>query len=72
MAVTFYDLTSAAGLKKLDDFLLSRSYISGYPFLFIWDFSVVYRLGFGTSGDYVHLFGQVKNKLSMPGLRISL
>jgi hypothetical protein len=33
---------------------------------------VVYRLGFGTSDDYVHLFGQVKNKLSMPGLRISL
>ncbi|KAJ6875795.1 hypothetical protein NC652_035233 [Populus alba x Populus x berolinensis] len=30
MAVTFYDLTSVAGLKKLDDFLLSRSYISGY------------------------------------------
>ncbi|KAF9671692.1 hypothetical protein SADUNF_Sadunf12G0074000 [Salix dunnii] len=30
MAVAFYDLTSAAGLKKLDDYLLSRSYISGY------------------------------------------
>ncbi|XP_030500695.2 elongation factor 1-delta-like isoform X2 [Cannabis sativa] len=30
MAVTFYDLGSAAGLKKLDEYLLSRSYISGY------------------------------------------
>ncbi|KAF3436870.1 hypothetical protein FNV43_RR19623 [Rhamnella rubrinervis] len=30
MAVTFYDLGSAAGLKKLDDYLLSRSYITGY------------------------------------------
>ncbi|KAJ6764206.1 hypothetical protein OIU74_023146 [Salix koriyanagi] len=30
MAIAFYDLTSAAGLKKLDDYLLSRSYISGY------------------------------------------
>ncbi|KAL4348931.1 hypothetical protein GQ457_17G018040 [Hibiscus cannabinus] len=30
MAVTFNDLGSAAGLKKLDEYLLSRSYISGY------------------------------------------
>ncbi|GFQ05854.1 elongation factor 1-delta [Phtheirospermum japonicum] len=30
MAVTFSDLSSAAGLKKLDDYLLSRSYITGY------------------------------------------
>ncbi|KAK6920540.1 Translation elongation factor EF1B, beta/delta subunit, guanine nucleotide exchange domain [Dillenia turbinata] len=30
MAVTFYDLKSEAGLKKLDDYLLTRSYISGY------------------------------------------
>ncbi|KAL6576311.1 hypothetical protein OROHE_000092 [Orobanche hederae] len=30
MAVTFYDLSSAAGLKKLDEYLFSRSYISGY------------------------------------------
>ncbi|KNA19681.1 hypothetical protein SOVF_059140 [Spinacia oleracea] len=30
MAVTFYDLSSGAGLKKLDDYLLSRSYITGY------------------------------------------
>ncbi|XVF54675.1 hypothetical protein PTKIN_Ptkin05aG0199900 [Pterospermum kingtungense] len=30
MAVTFYDLGSAAGLKKLDEYLLTHSYISGY------------------------------------------
>ncbi|GMN43419.1 hypothetical protein TIFTF001_012612 [Ficus carica] len=30
MVVTFNDLTSAAGLKYLDEYLLSRSYISGY------------------------------------------
>ncbi|KAJ4835210.1 hypothetical protein Tsubulata_021036 [Turnera subulata] len=30
MAVAFYDLGSEAGLKKLDDYLLSRSYITGY------------------------------------------
>ncbi|KAJ1411220.1 Translation elongation factor EF1B, beta/delta chain, conserved site [Sesbania bispinosa] len=30
MAVTFYDLSSDFGLKKLDEYLLSRSYITGY------------------------------------------
>ncbi|GMJ07339.1 hypothetical protein like AT2G18110 [Hibiscus trionum] len=30
MAVTFNDLGSAVGLKKVDEYLLSRSYISGY------------------------------------------
>ncbi|XP_077220960.1 elongation factor 1-delta-like [Tasmannia lanceolata] len=30
MAVTLYSLNSASGLKKLDDYLLSRSYITGY------------------------------------------
>jgi len=30
MAVAFYNLSSESGLKKLDDYLLSRSYISGY------------------------------------------
>ncbi|GMJ13692.1 hypothetical protein like AT2G18110 [Hibiscus trionum] len=30
MAITFNDLSSAAGLKKLDEYLLTRSYISGY------------------------------------------
>ncbi|KAK9278563.1 hypothetical protein L1049_028135 [Liquidambar formosana] len=30
MAVTFYGVNSEAGLKKLDDYLLTRSYITGY------------------------------------------
>ncbi|KAK4569002.1 hypothetical protein RGQ29_004416 [Quercus rubra] len=30
MAVTFYDVKSPSGLKKLDDYLLTRSYITGY------------------------------------------
>ncbi|XP_059636801.1 elongation factor 1-delta-like [Cornus florida] len=30
MAVTFYNLSSESGLKKLDEYLLSRSYITGY------------------------------------------
>lgn len=30
MAVTLHDLKSASGLKKLDDYLLTRSYITGY------------------------------------------
>ncbi|GAB4835771.1 hypothetical protein Ancab_000681 [Ancistrocladus abbreviatus] len=30
MAVAFYNLSSDAGLKKLDEYLLTRSYITGY------------------------------------------
>ncbi|KAL6129794.1 hypothetical protein ACLB2K_073143 [Fragaria x ananassa] len=30
MAVAFHDINSAAGLKKLDQYLLTRSYITGY------------------------------------------
>ncbi|XP_073103513.1 elongation factor 1-delta 1 [Elaeis guineensis] len=30
MAATFHNLNSESGLKKLDDYLLSRSYITGY------------------------------------------
>lgn len=30
MAVTFHDINSAAGLKKLDQYLVTRSYITGY------------------------------------------
>ncbi|XP_048133582.1 uncharacterized protein LOC115727009 [Rhodamnia argentea] len=30
MVVAFYDLGSASGLKKLDEYLLTRSYITGY------------------------------------------
>ncbi|KAJ0090142.1 hypothetical protein Patl1_14673 [Pistacia atlantica] len=30
MAVVLGDLNSASGLKKLDEYLLTRSYITGY------------------------------------------
>lgn len=30
MAITLYDLSSDSGFKKLDEYLLTRSYISGY------------------------------------------
>ncbi|OAY76438.1 elongation factor 1-delta-like [Ananas comosus] len=30
MAVTFYNVTSESGLQKLNDYLLTRSYITGY------------------------------------------
>ncbi|KAM7475734.1 hypothetical protein LguiB_022977 [Lonicera macranthoides] len=30
MAITFYDVSSEDGLKKLDEYLLTRSYITGY------------------------------------------
>ncbi|KAL6996976.1 hypothetical protein U1Q18_007099 [Sarracenia purpurea var. burkii] len=30
MAVTFFDVNSESGLKKLDEYLLTRSYITGY------------------------------------------
>ncbi|KAH1232178.1 Elongation factor 1-delta [Glycine max] len=33
MAVTLYDLSSASGLKKLDQYLLPRSYITGYVYV---------------------------------------
>ena len=39
MAVALHDVKSAAGLKKLDEYLLSRSYISGLVYdlvLFNW------------------------------------
>ena len=36
MAVTFYDLTSAAGLKKLDDFLLLRSILAWVDEAYAW------------------------------------
>lgn len=35
MAVTLYDLSSSSGLKKLDEYLLPRSYITGYVTAFM-------------------------------------
>lgn len=54
MAVTFYDLSLAAGLKKLDDYLLSRSYISGY-LASKDDLAVHSALSKSPSADYVNV-----------------
>ncbi|EYU23104.1 hypothetical protein MIMGU_mgv1a013050mg [Erythranthe guttata] len=54
MAVAFHDLGSAAGLKKLDDYLLSRSYISGY-LASKDDLTVLAALPKAPSSDYVNV-----------------
>ncbi|KAL7099282.1 hypothetical protein ACP275_09G073700 [Erythranthe tilingii] len=54
MAVAFHDLVSAAGLKKLDDYLLSRSYISGY-LASKDDLTVLAALPKAPSSDYVNV-----------------
>ncbi|XP_024026301.1 elongation factor 1-delta [Morus notabilis] len=54
MAVTFYDLGSAAGLKKLDDYLLTRSYISGYQASKD-DITVHAALSKASSAEYVNV-----------------
>ncbi|CAA0816551.1 Elongation factor 1-delta 2 [Striga hermonthica] len=54
MAVTFYDLSSAAGLKKLDEYLLSRSYITGYQASKD-DLTVHAALSKPPSSDYVNV-----------------
>ncbi|PIN22481.1 Elongation factor 1 beta/delta chain [Handroanthus impetiginosus] len=54
MAVTFYDLSSAAGLKKLDDYLLPRSYVTGYQASKD-DLTVHAALSKAPSPDYVNV-----------------
>ncbi|KAK6153952.1 hypothetical protein DH2020_013591 [Rehmannia glutinosa] len=54
MAVTFHDLSSAVGLKKLDDYLLSRSYITGYQASKD-DLTVHAALSKPPSSDYVNV-----------------
>lgn len=54
MAVTFYDLGSAAGLKKLDEYLLTRSYITGYQATKD-DITVHAALPKAPSADYVNV-----------------
>ncbi|KAI4343622.1 hypothetical protein L6164_010953 [Bauhinia variegata] len=54
MAVAFNDLHSASGLKKLDDYLISRSYITGYQASK--DDVIVYAaLSKGPSTEYVNV-----------------
>ncbi|XP_023519039.1 elongation factor 1-delta-like isoform X2 [Cucurbita pepo subsp. pepo] len=54
MAVSLSDVKSAAGLKKLDDYLLSRSYISGYQASKD-DIAVYEALSKPVSSDYVNV-----------------
>ncbi|KAK1268908.1 hypothetical protein QJS04_geneDACA006668 [Acorus gramineus] len=54
MAVTFYNLGSPAGLKKLDEYLLTRSYISGYQASKD-DLSVYGALSSSPSSEYVNV-----------------
>jgi len=54
MAVSFSDLSSAAGLKKLDDYLLTRSYITGYQASKD-DVAVYSALAKPPSSDYVNV-----------------
>eukprot|EP00245_Coleochaete_scutata_P007803 TRINITY_DN23572_c0_g1_i1.p1 TRINITY_DN23572_c0_g1~~TRINITY_DN23572_c0_g1_i1.p1 ORF type:complete len:251 (+),score=85.04 TRINITY_DN23572_c0_g1_i1:119-871(+) len=53
MAVTFSDLSSPAGLKQLDEYLLSRSYITGYQASRD-DLAVFAALASGPSPAYVN------------------
>jgi len=54
MAVSFSDLSSAAGIKKLDDYLLTRSYITGYQASKD-DVAVYSALAKPPSSDYVNV-----------------
>lgn len=54
MAVAFHDLSSASGLKKLDDFLLSRSYITGYQASKD-DLTVYHALSKAPSAEFVNV-----------------
>ncbi|XP_038703120.1 elongation factor 1-delta-like [Tripterygium wilfordii] len=54
MAVAFYNLTSDAGLKKLNEYLLTRSYITGYQASKD-DLTVYSSLVKSPSADYVNV-----------------
>ncbi|XP_072981403.1 elongation factor 1-delta 2-like [Typha angustifolia] len=54
MAVTFYNLNSESGLQKLDDYLLSRSYITGYQASKD-DITVYAALSTTPSSEYVNI-----------------
>ncbi|KAM7270231.1 hypothetical protein ACFE04_029445 [Oxalis oulophora] len=54
MAVTFFDLSSAAGLKNLDAYLLTRSYITGYQASKD-DITVYTAVGKPPSAEYVNV-----------------
>lgn len=53
MAVSFANLNTAPGLQKLDEFLLSRSYITGYQASFD-DIAVFCSLGKTPGSEYIN------------------
>ncbi|KAK8962411.1 hypothetical protein KSP40_PGU011331 [Platanthera guangdongensis] len=55
MAVTFQNLNSTSGLKKLDEFLLPRSYITGYQASKD-DIAVYAELSAPPPSDYINAF----------------
>lgn len=54
MAVAFHDVNSATGLKKLDEYLLTRSYITGYQASKD-DITVYSSLSKAPSSEYVNV-----------------
>ncbi|CAJ1975038.1 unnamed protein product [Sphenostylis stenocarpa] len=60
MALTFYDLSSATGLKKLDEYLLPRSYITGYQASKD-DLAVYSALPAAPSAEYLNVFRWYKH-----------
>ncbi|KAK4839724.1 hypothetical protein QYF36_024370 [Acer negundo] len=53
MAIAFYDVNSATGLEKLDEYLITYSYITGYQASKD-DLTVYIALSKSTSSDYVN------------------
>ncbi|KAI9160438.1 hypothetical protein LWI28_008093 [Acer negundo] len=65
MAVAFYDVNSATGLEKLDEYLITYSYITGYQASKD-DLTVYIALSKSTSSDYVNTF-RWYNHIDAPG-----
>lgn len=57
MAAAFYNLTSDAGLKKLDEYLLTRSYITGCVTFCLHDEILSLDLVFTCSSDVFQVPG---------------
>lgn len=81
MAVAFHDVKSAAGLKKLDEYLLSRSYISGLVehvlgltvIVWIWFFCVWHMiiLRYQPSKDDVTVYEAISKPVSSEYVNVS-
>ncbi|WKA07919.1 hypothetical protein VitviT2T_025689 [Vitis vinifera] len=70
MAVTFYGVNSGSGLKKLDEYLLTRSYISGYQASKD-DITVHAALSKAPSSEYVNVsrwYNHIESLLRISGV----